>query len=437
MNLADRFTPSWQPVRMDLAAMARWFWLALLVMSIIRFSSAWFWSGGLMTKVGLVFPDTNVPLYLFQSLIWVTVVTAVAWDAYHHGLTPLWRSLRPIALLAAVAVVCCALGLNPVTSLRSLILWAISVLCGALVGRHVRVDDAIRVSLWTSFGVLLISLLMSASGLQEDAAIQAVTGWRGLFTHKNLFGWAASLMWVLGLAFWSRAHWRLPTAVCVLALICLVCAKSATSLVTSLAVVPHALLFRALWGKVSVGVGVLWLALYLVALAAFAQFVMPFALEMLGKDPTFTGRTEIWGVYIDHALDHPWFGQGPAMFSSRSEVTEALLNRLGADLGEVYLAHNMYIAALGDIGCLGVLAFLGSLVAIVFVMPSSMDPACARLVAGVGVLFMISGMAENREVMYYGLHWFLLLAFRTMGLERSPQASGQRATGPQRQEGTA
>ncbi len=182
------------------------------------------------------------------------------------------------------------------------------------------------------------------------------------------------------------------------------------------------LLHRALAGRLSWGLSVLWQVAYLVFLAFMSQVVMPVALELLGKDPTLTGRTEIWGIYIEHALEHPWFGQGPGTFSGKSVVTEALLNRLG-HLGEIYTPHNMYIAVLGDAGCLGLMTFVVTVLVLVFGLGHQMHPVCTGAIASVGVLFLVSGMAETREVFNAGFHWFLIFVLRSLGMQTKAGAS--------------
>ena len=394
----------------------RWVWIALMAAAMIKFSNSWIWTGGTMTSVGLIFRETDVPLYIFQSALWVSILAALVWDLSRHGMAPLTAILQPVAVFASMALACTLFGEDPMMSLRVVLLWVVTVVSGSLVGRHLRFDDALGTMLWVFFFILFLSVFLSASGLQEDAEIQKQTGWRGLFVHKNAFGWVASLMLAVALSTWTRARWRLPTAVCALAVIGLLGAKSGTSLVAGACVLGHVLIYRALQGRVSWGLSVLWQVSYLVGLVLLSQLVMPVVLDILGKDPTLTGRTEIWGIYIEHALEHPWFGQGPGTFSGKSVVTEALLNQLG-HLGEIYTPHNMYIAVLGDAGVLGLLTFLVTVFLLVFGLGHQLHPLCANAIASLGVLFLISGMAETREVFNAGFHWFLMFVFRSLGLQ--------------------
>lgn len=400
----------------------RWAWIALMAASMIKFSSSWVWSGGLMTSNGLIFRETDVPLYIFQSLLWVSILGALLWETSSHGLQPMGAILQPIAVFATMALACSVQGEDPAMSFRLVMLWAVTVVSGSLVGRHLDLEDAVSTMLWVFFVILLLSILFSASGTQEDAEMQKHSGWRGLFVHKNGYGWVASLMLAVALSFWSRQRWRLATAVCLMAVISLIGAKSGTSMVAGACVLGHVLLHRALAGRLSWGLSVLWQVAYLVFLAFMSQVVMPVALELLGKDPTLTGRTEIWGIYIEHALEHPWFGQGPGTFSGKSVVTEALLNRLG-HLGEIYTPHNMYIAVLGDAGCLGLMTFVVTVLVLVFGLGHQMHPVCTGAIASVGVLFLVSGMAETREVFNAGFHWFLIFVLRSLGMQTKAGAS--------------
>lgn len=394
----------------------KWVWVVLMAAAMIKFSNSWIWTGGTMTSVGLIFRETDVPLYIFQSILWVSILGALVWDVSSHGTGPMVSILKPVTVLASVALACTLFGEDPMMSMRVTLLWVVTIVSGSLVGRHLKIEDAIATMLWVFFVILSLSVVLSGSGLQEDADIQKQTGWRGLFVHKNAFGWVASLMLAVALATWRREHWRLPTAVCLLAIVSLIGAKSATSLVAGACVLGHVLIYRSLAGRVSWGLSVLWQVCYLMFLVLMSQFVMPIALDLLGKDPTLTGRTEIWGIYIEHAMEHPLFGQGPGTFSGKSVVTEALLNRLG-HLGEIYTPHNMYIAVLGDSGLLGLVTFLVTVFLLVFGLGHQLHPLCAGAIASLGVLFLISGMAETREVFNAGFHWFLIFVFRSMGLQ--------------------
>jgi hypothetical protein len=48
---------------------------------------------------------------------------------------------------------------------------------------------------------------------------------------------------------------------------------------------------------------------------------------------------------------------------------------------------------------------------------------CANAIASLGVLFLISGMAETREVFNAGFHWFLIFVFRSLGLQSREAAT--------------
>ncbi|HTZ69930.1 MAG TPA: O-antigen ligase family protein, partial [Acetobacteraceae bacterium] len=92
------------------------------------------------------------------------------------------------------------------------------------------------------------------------------------------------------------------------------------------------------------------------ALAAGALFPDQF-LEMLGKDPTLTGRAELW-AYVDQAIAlKPILGWGLlAFWSDTNPVAGNISTALGWDVPQ---AHNGLLEMLLDVGVVGTSLFVG------------------------------------------------------------------------------
>lgn len=400
----------WQSARTQEAL-----WGCLLIACVIKYANVWLWSGGVITDVGIVYKETDRALYVFQSLLWVSIAASVAWHVWTQGFDVLAQVFLPFVPFIAIALLCSATGQDPFMSFRHVSLWLVAVLAGTMVGRHLSRESVIDGFLWTSLVILLLSLFMVLTGVEVESVNIDEQGWHGLFVHKNGFGWAASLMFAISMAVLTRDRWWLAGTVMVLAFICVLGARSGTSMVATACVGVHIVLYRLFYHRLSAPLALAAQLAYLAFLVLAGQLLMPIALDILGKDPTFTGRTEIWGIYIEHALESPWLGQGPGSFSGVSAVTERLLQSLG-HLGEIYTPHNMYIAVLGDTGVFGLTTLVGTLGYALFYAARAYPSTLAAATSAIGVLFVVSGAAETREVFTPGYHWFLIFLFRASAL---------------------
>ena len=78
-------------------------------------------------------------------------------------------------------------------------------------------------------------------------------------------------------------------------------------------------------------------------------------LELIGKDPTLTGRTELWTYVIAHIWMKPWFGWGYAVFW-------LLTNPAGLEISSAMhwsptQAHNGLLEFMLNVGVLGTALF--------------------------------------------------------------------------------
>lgn len=141
--------------------------------------------------------------------------------------------------------------------------------------------------------------------------------WRGVFVQKNELGGAA-LMAIIAFHLvdvepaWLRTlRWLgLATAFVLLAL-----SVSRTPLFILVCLIPVSLSVRRL--QVDWRTGAMFTMLIFVVcgvLAAVAFVKLPDILEAFGRDPTLSGRTELWDMAKAAIADHPWLGYGYGAF---------------------------------------------------------------------------------------------------------------------------
>lgn len=184
--------------------------------------------------------------------------------------------------------------------------------------------------------------------------------WKGIYDYKNTFG---SMMVMFCLACFAlpidhpRDRW-FKWGGMVYATILILLSTSKTSLVVLLALMAALIFYRSFqWrGKRSVAfvsVGVLVVAFAAVVLSlTWVELV-----ALLGKDATFSGRTYIWQVALDHLWDHPWFGFGRSAFwSPESPYPKAISYYLSQNFNAPH-AHNGFIDLALDVGLVGFALF--------------------------------------------------------------------------------
>ncbi|TVP44946.1 MAG: O-antigen ligase domain-containing protein [Halomonas sp.] len=105
--------------------------------------------------------------------------------------------------------------------------------------------------------------------------------------------------------------------------------------------------------------GVFISIMLLVPLSAILVFIFLGAeiLAALGRDPTLTGRTQLWGWGIDVALQKPWLGWGYQAYMG-SEHAQAYALTIPRFVNyDVPHFHNAYIQILVELGFLGFLFY--------------------------------------------------------------------------------
>jgi exopolysaccharide production protein ExoQ len=100
-------------------------------------------------------------------------------------------------------------------------------------------------------------------------------------------------------------------------------------------------------------------AVIVVALAAINYGAIATA---FGKDPTLSGRTDLWAAVLTAIKLHPWFGYGYSVFWAKPGL-ETLATASAAKYGAMPVhAHDGYLDLALDLGIAGVLIFAYGLI---------------------------------------------------------------------------
>jgi O-antigen ligase len=403
------------------AVVSDYLWVVLLVLCVVQFTSAWLYppipfgstEGIILTK------QFGVP---FQYGLWALVAGCLAAHVSNAGISRLVDVLLPFGLFFLVGVCAATFGFDPLSSYRILAQWLVMALAATAIGQQLPAERTWRVLL---VGLLFLMAASAVLALAVPARGTQAYGysavWRGVFTNKNQLGWIAALTLVASASLSSKRVSLLSVLTFSIALACLIGSGSKGALLGALAALGYRPVIAKLVKSVSSGLGIL-LVLWGVALLIFIGVgLLPVLLDLLHRDPTLTGRTEIWQLYFNSMMNTPWLGQGPGAYTATSSVTLPLAQQLGQN-GAIVTPHNGFLGAFGDAGVAGLLTFAGLLLYISVVAPFRRPSTALQLSASIGVLMIILGMVETHDVFAAGPGWFILILSRSAAF-REPEVA--------------
>lgn len=287
------------------------------------------------------------------------------------------RPAVSLALLPYVAWIALSVfwSVEPSTTMRELAFMCAWVAWGVLIAVDRNLSDLLR--LFIRAGTLLlagswiIALLVPSIGF--TASGDNAGALRGLFIDKNSLGFFAVVM-LLGAAARafhmpigrSRTRALLAGA---FSLVTVIATTSMTALVATFAAVAVAVAVT-LYPRLRpprllpvAGIALLCLPALMLLLNSYQIII-----STLGRDPTLTGRTDIWAIVTRAAAQRPALGYGwRALWIEGSPVTEQLW---AENHGTPFFhAHNGYLELIVEVGIVGLAL---SLVFLLSVIGSSM-----------------------------------------------------------------
>jgi exopolysaccharide production protein ExoQ len=296
------------------------------------------------------------------NILAVYVVTLLIltfnWRSIRALLSATWPMLLPV-LLAACSVLW---SVDPKLSLYRTIALAGTTAFGVFLAIRFSLEEQLRL-LALVLGVVacasaLVALLFPEYGVMTDPHRGA---WSGVFFHKNPFGrimaLATLVFFLLVLGFREK---RLMALLGMTLSIALVFASlSQASLIVAIAGLAGVGVLTAM-RRLSPRKQLVVLLIGAMVAALAATWVIRHeesVLSPIGRDPTFTGRTELWVVLLEKARARPWLGYGYGAFwrgevGASGEVKEAL------DAWYPIHAHNGFLDLILELGVVGLLVFL-------------------------------------------------------------------------------
>lgn len=239
--------------------------------------------------------------------------------------------------------------------------------------------------------------------------------WRGMWYEKNQMGQVMVCVAVAAAAWLSVAdrHWRIAAITLVLATFLMIMSQSKTSLLCWLIGFG---LVGAVWaarqGGAVLGVLTVWGATF-AAIAVGVGFLLggPAILVALGKDPSLTGRTEIWAALMDMVAERPWTGYGYAAFWTRTSVPADIIQAQTGWL--VPSAHNGWIDLLVQVGWPGAV-LVGTILLIGFAATVARLSTSGLVEGGFSLAYLAIvatlSLSESVLMHHQDLAWVMALA---------------------------
>jgi O-antigen ligase len=194
--------------------------------------------------------------------------------------------------------------------------------------------------------------------VHPDEALQDFTALRGIFTHKNVLGqvMAAGVLGCLHVLRGSRRQRLGKSGLLVVFIALALASKSATGFVTSFIYCGlHGLITMFRKGGIVRLAGVAVLVVVTPVVLMMLLFPDTF-FEIIGRDPTLSGRTEMWAYVLAAIGQRPLLGWGYWGFWTPG-------NPVAAEISEVVQwtvpeAHNALLEILLDVGFFGAAFFI-------------------------------------------------------------------------------
>jgi exopolysaccharide production protein ExoQ len=274
----------------------------------------------------------------------------------------------------------------------------------------------------------LAAILYPKMGVQHD--INA-GDWRGLWYEKNqmgammVYGALASMAAILAGS--TKRKQLIFTIVLCAAMI--VMSKSKTSLLALMIGLCGSMLLAAMRRGPATAVIVIWLGVTVAVTAAMVMWLAPELLfKALGKDPSLTGRTDIWAALLRQSAKAPLTGYGYAVFWTLESHPAQWIRKETGWL--VPTAHNGWLDILAQLGWIGVglcaLVLGGSLLVALFRFRKVQDGYWATLFLAI---FVMTTFSESFILERNGIAWALACAAvtRLLGPVWAQHAQGEKA----------
>ena len=335
--------------------------------------------------------DGSLGFQIFGSAIYM-IALIVLLPRYQDVIALLIRNKALVCFVGLIMISALWSDLPTVTLRRSAALFGTTIFAMYLA---VRIKPREFITLLAiSLGFVAVESLLLVF-LVPDIAVQTrsyIDTWAGALGHKNIFGRTMVLCMLVMWAVLPQARTYKPVVwgIFFLALFEVVMSQSRTSWIVGVGLL-LALPFLRYLRAARVPMTMRLVLVAIIGLGGVGYLVLQFAddgLALLGRDATFSGRTDIWASAINVGLKSPWLGSGYRTF-----YTSGLTNRVQIGNG-----HNSFLDIWLELGTVGLVLFLATMVVAIsraLNRLSSYDDRRGLLYVMFMIFMMVFGMAAQ------------------------------------------
>ncbi len=323
-------------------------------------------------------------------------------------------------------------------TMRSSIQYMTHIICALIAMRVISIKTLTRGALIGTIVVLLYSLLF---GLYLFDALDGTVSFVGAFSSKNQLGFYASLGVIFAASSVLVLRQRdilwlgIAGVAGLLSAYCLLASQSATSVITTAAVVAMIIGFLPMNMLSPGNRKMIFLALVgaggLIAVASLQFGLLDAILGIFGKDTTLTGRTYLWQQGIEAAKASPILGVGYQGFWVMGFFDA---ERLWADFfittRSGFHFHNTYIETVVENGFVGMIllaiVLYGTLIGHLRSILVKKDDPQGLILCALCALFVVRSFVEIDIIFAYQIGSFLLYyaAGKLTLPQRAPASAG-------------
>ena len=290
----------------------------------------------------------------------------VAWTLIANGrrILAVCESQKLLLLLACFAIASALWSQNPVRSAYNGLFLLLNTLFAFYLFLRFRPERLMELIMLAGAVILTLSLItvFAFPNVGRSFTPRVYGAWVGIFMDRTSSASVCVFLLSPAIVFWRRGlNWG-RVAYMVLLLVSIWKAQAATALVVVLAYVMTVLLIRVsarLDRKSLLVLSVIALPVVVAAIIVVPPYV-PVILKGLGRDPTLTGRTEIWASLLRSVAKRPLLGYGYYAFWNGLSGESA--NAIIAAQWVFGYAHNGFLEIILQLGFAGLLLFSLTLV---------------------------------------------------------------------------
>jgi exopolysaccharide production protein ExoQ len=287
--------------------------------------------------------------------------TAVFGRRHWRGMAAIAGASLPYFILPIIILASVLWSVEPMLTLKRGILTVGVCIFDLYVAKAVGLDRLLKMLSTTILISALVSIVaaIAVPTVGREVLEGLIGDWRGVFPQKNMLGHVMSVGVLVELAMMVRARRLLLDACLRMALLVFLVAmaRSASSLLAvALALIMSAIYAGSRRGLASAVVCAIVSTGSIVLIAGTAGGDLSALFNLLDRDPSLTGRTDLWKYVQDAILERPVFGWGyMAFWTPDSRNATYIQNQIGWPAPN---AHDGYLELTLSLGLVGLAGFI-------------------------------------------------------------------------------